>query len=317
MAEIHIIAPFIDANGGDWRAVDLYCHLRTAHHVSLWSPGEPIASMAHQYPIRRIKPYGGQVPASGILIVWGAHTEIGHWYEQVAFQKVILVHNLFAPDVLYRGLHRLTLNGTRPVEIKYVSKMLKDTIGLDGDVIYLAPHQDRFKPRKRTGSGNFVVGRASRDVLGKHHYSDVNLYRKLADKHIHVKVVGGSCLKPWLDESKYLELLPAVSQDLMAETLSGFDCFFYRTSLLIKEAFGLVVAEAMLCGLPVVCHSQGGYSEIIRHGENGFLFDTDAEAIEIIELLKHDKALRNNISECASSTIMELNQVPPLALGEH
>jgi hypothetical protein len=42
---------------------------------------------------------------------------------------------------------------------------------------------------------------------------------------------------------------------------------------------GRVVTEAMACGLPVVCHESGGYAEIIEHGRNGFLFDTQQEAL--------------------------------------
>ena len=38
-----------------------------------------------------------------------------------------------------------------------------------------------------------------------------------------------------------------------------------------NEAYGNVVAEAMACGVPVVAYKRGGPSEIIRHGETGFL----------------------------------------------
>jgi glycosyltransferase involved in cell wall biosynthesis len=84
--------------------------------------------------------------------------------------------------------------------------------------------------------------------------------------------------------------------------LQGLDCFFYRTSEEILEAWGRVVTEAMACGLPVVCHNRGGYAEIIEHGRNGFLFDTQEEALEILLRLKEDRQLRETVGVEARRT---------------
>lgn len=42
------------------------------------------------------------------------------------------------------------------------------------------------------------------------------------------------------------------------------------------EAFGNVAIEALACGVPVVAYSRGGPSEIVRHGETGFLVEPDS-----------------------------------------
>ncbi len=44
-----------------------------------------------------------------------------------------------------------------------------------------------------------------------------------------------------------------------------------------EEPFGMVVIEALACGTPVVAMNRGAVSEIIEHGVNGFLADTEAE----------------------------------------
>lgn len=41
-----------------------------------------------------------------------------------------------------------------------------------------------------------------------------------------------------------------------------------------RENFGLSEAEAELCGLPVVCSDWGGFKDVVRHGETGYLLET-------------------------------------------
>jgi UDP-glucose:tetrahydrobiopterin glucosyltransferase len=41
------------------------------------------------------------------------------------------------------------------------------------------------------------------------------------------------------------------------------------------EAFGNVAIEAMACGVPVVSYRRGGPSEVIVHGETGYLVEPD------------------------------------------
>ena len=42
------------------------------------------------------------------------------------------------------------------------------------------------------------------------------------------------------------------------------------------EAFGNVAIEALACGVPVIAYRRGGPSEIVKHGETGFLVEPDS-----------------------------------------
>lgn len=53
-----------------------------------------------------------------------------------------------------------------------------------------------------------------------------------------------------------------------------------------EEPFGLSVAEAMMCGTPVIAYARGSMLELIEHGKTGFLVNTVREAVESIRLLK-------------------------------
>lgn len=62
-----------------------------------------------------------------------------------------------------------------------------------------------------------------------------------------------------------------------------------------KEAFGLVLLEAMACGVPGIGTRIGGIPEVIVEGENGYIVelgDTDAAAEKAIALLQDEEKLQ-------------------------
>ena len=72
-----------------------------------------------------------------------------------------------------------------------------------------------------------------------------------------------------------------------------------------KESFGLVLLEAMACGVPCIGTNVGGIPEVIAHGETGFLVplgDVDGAAKHAISILK-DNALHQQISMAAKSSV--------------
>lgn len=66
-----------------------------------------------------------------------------------------------------------------------------------------------------------------------------------------------------------------------------------------SEPFGLSVAEAMLCGTPVIAFNKGAMPELIRHGETGFLVDNVTEAVEAVGQINSIK--RQKCHQWASS----------------
>ncbi|MBO8204906.1 glycosyltransferase family 4 protein [Prochlorococcus marinus] len=74
-----------------------------------------------------------------------------------------------------------------------------------------------------------------------------------------------------------------------------------------NEAYGNVVVEALACGVPVIAYKRGGPSEIIQHGQTGYLAEPDNKEIllsyvEIIEKIKR-KNCREWVEKNASADI--------------
>jgi len=74
-----------------------------------------------------------------------------------------------------------------------------------------------------------------------------------------------------------------------------------------NEAYGNVVVEALACGVPVIAYKRGGPSEIIQHGQTGYLADPDDKKnmlfyVETIEKIKRRKC-REWVEKNASADI--------------
>ncbi len=69
-----------------------------------------------------------------------------------------------------------------------------------------------------------------------------------------------------------------VSDEERLELLRGARALLFPIDW--PEPFGLVMAEAMACGTPVVARPKGAAPEVVVHGVTGFLADTHAQLVE-------------------------------------
>ena len=75
----------------------------------------------------------------------------------------------------------------------------------------------------------------------------------------------------------YVEFLGARPQSELPELYANCDAFVLPS---VREGMGLVLAEALLCGAPVIATASGGVTDIVRDGETGLLFpERDANAL--------------------------------------
>src|SRR5215218_7093721 len=313
--EIHLINPLSNAAGGtDWRTLALFDDLkRVGGKVCLWSEYTSDPVFSQRYPVKRIVPERFEFPKSGTFVFVGAFFPVGPWIRYTDPRRVVLIYNTWHPRELRRKLRQLSNRGRRKVEVVYASELTKRTAGdypgfvepslIDLERFVPAPSKSRSS---HSASTDFTVGRLSRANPKKHHSDDPRLYRRLVEEGCRVRIMGPSpSLKEELGGIEAVTLLPMFAEEAHL-FLQGLDCFFYRTSEGWSEPSGRVVTEAMACGLAVVCHESGGYAEIIEHGRNGFLFETQQEALEILLELKEDPALRERVGKEARRTAEEL-----------
>ncbi len=75
----------------------------------------------------------------------------------------------------------------------------------------------------------------------------------------------------------------------------------------LREGMGLVFAEALLCGAPVIAANSGGVTDIVQDGETGLLVpERDAAALAVaIEKLLNDRALASRLAQNGAAFVRE------------
>ncbi|ESY82057.1 group 1 glycosyl transferase [Mesorhizobium sp. LNHC221B00] len=304
---IHLFNGFQNPFGGSEReTLDLYRLLSADVPVRLWATSSRVSDeLMRQFPIRPVSPATRNAPDGGTYVFLGAHWRNKLWpYLIPKPRRLIYVFNTFHPKIIALTTRMPRLLGWPDAELVLISDFQKRLLRVEG-VVHPSPIDiDRFAPRQGRPDGPFTVGRLSRDTADKHHADDAALYEALLADGVAVRIQGGMPLRDRLAPHPLLELLPQ-GQFAAEQFLPTLDVFYYRTGSHV-ETFGRVVVEAMACGLPVVCHVHGGYADHIRHGENGFLFETTQQAAGILAELKADPARRETVGKKARQTVEQL-----------
>lgn len=308
VSTLHFAGHFDDPyTGAERELLDIRRLLQGRRPVQLWSDIAPHRFYAEQ-GVKAVKPFAGQFPKDGVLLVGGVHVVLGHWLQYARFERVILLYNLVSHERLFVMLSALRALTTCEVEVVFVSRTLQLSVSLPGRVINSLIDLEPFLAQRPatqpglTAVRPFTVGRHSRDISGKHHSQDPSLYRMLAANGMRVRVMGGLCLSGELGGVDGVELLPAGAESA-ADFCRSLDVFFYRTGTVI-EAYGRVVVEAMASGLPVVVGQKGGYEELISPGTSGLFVTTQEEAYNTLLALNKQPALARQIADAGRNEVI-------------
>ena len=304
---LHIINAFESATRGSERAaLEAARLLQQAVPTTVWSTVRPtpaLYSLAAEWDvsIQTIQPFAGRFPKGGVLLVWGTHFDPGMWLAASRCERVVIVNELFNYLHLFRRILEVRAAGLPQPVVLHVSTLLRDASAMPGPVLYTSGRLEAmFAVARPADRVPVVVGRVSRDTPDKHHVDDPLLYRALIAEGLAVRLQGATVLAAALKDRKEVELLPEGAQAVDA-FLANLDIFVYRTAGegRFVEPSGLVVAEAMAAGLPVVAIRPGGFADLFVHGVNGFLVDTQEEAYATVMRLARDPALRLTIGDAA------------------
>lgn len=288
--------------GGIERIVDMLARTLAArgHAVTLFS------NAASTCPVERIAWLGPSSGSRGDTLrntmqlaraVLGRRFDIVHSFSRLAYllpllpmpvPKLMSYQRQISPRTT-QGAHRLS-RGT--LEFTAISRQMIDVAPLVGRW-HLVPNgvplpAYTFKEHVEADAPLVFLGRVE-EIKGPHIAIEVarNLGRRL--------VIAGNIPREhegWFDR----HIAPHIDQDRVRYVGAVDDA--QKNSLLgsarallmpiqWEEPFGIVMAEAMACGTPVVGLRRGAVPEVVEHGVTGFVVDTVEEMMAAVGKLDY------------------------------
>ncbi len=165
--------------------------------------------------------------------------------------------------------------------------------------------QKTFTPKEKVAGDPFKLVTVGRFVLGKNMRQLLDLFARLDQKNFSFTLIGyGS----EFEETKryaydHLGLSPSVvsfihkpEKAIIAQHYRAADLFLFGST---KDTQGLVLAESMASGTPIVAFDGPGQRDSVRPGVNGFLVNSVEQMREKIMQIAHDPQLHETLQKGA------------------
>ena len=246
-------------------------HTTPDYALFFYQKSIPMVLTFHNYVLDRwMRPYSSRAQKIHYA------TDLPLW-TRLAIKKA---HTITAVSHFTAHLVRKDLNISRPVKVIYNGV----------DVNQFTPASSAQPSRKEVRvffSGNLIRRK------GAHRLPSI---AKQLQKNIRIFYTQGLRTRNSLSSHPKLQSVGSVPFEDMPNRYQEMDILLMPT---VREGFGLAVAEAMACGLPVVASDCSAIPELIDNGKGGFLCpvgDVNAFA-EKINLLADSPKLRREMGE--------------------
>jgi len=171
-----------------------------------------------------------------------------------------------------------------------------------------------FRPLTHRPREIFTIGRISRAAADKYSPRTWQIYARIPHP-IAARVMG------WAKEvrtqlgvpPRWATCLPAAAQT-PREFLATLQAMVHAGGQ-AAENWPRVGLEAMAAGVPIVAESRGGWREMIRHGQTGYLCESDDQFAYYTARLAYDEPHRLQIARQAR-TVLEAELAHPQAIWE-
>ncbi len=230
--------------------------------------------------------------------------------------------HLYEPDLVRRTSNRiyhLLLRHLRKIErIKdrkavlsadkvvtlssWMKKRLRDIYGIESLIVRPGIDTEFFRADKITGKSNMVLSVGALWPFKGHEMAIETIAEIDADIRPSLTIVADRKYPGYEQKLEQLAAKLGVVLNIM-KNISNEDLRdTYRTSMAVlccqhNEPYGLVLLEAMSCGIPVIAVKEGGFLDNIKNGENGIFVNRDpVEMAAALNDVLSDGVLREKLS---------------------
>ncbi len=284
-------------------ALDLSRSLKKRGHDVFMAvrAGTDIASAADEAGIKRIPiTRGGAVQPYNVFSITRAllaekfdilHAHTGNdywppllakWFTSSRNSRVFVTRHILSPPRGFSARFYFQNVDTVCVSDSVLQKMKGFSApGSPLHLVYPGIDLERFTPERyepavrrsfKIPDGEFVIG-----TMHKWFSKNSAIIERLLEDFQEIKILIAGELKP--HEIAQVKNLKNTERIFLTGIIKNMPEFYRSCDLFLfpsfDEAFGMVVAEAMLMGLPVLTAASGGASEIFNEGECGYKIDAD------------------------------------------
>lgn len=321
--------------------INCICH----RYTDAWIPSGYLKNVAiHPWRLQTIKFLRYDITGVRYVIkaIQGGHLDIIHTNYALTAFGAFLARKLGLPHVWHirEYLDKPYINGTIVGGRNWLRKKINNA---SARIVVSAPCRDFWKLKQENtytindavlnvkescyvqGKQPYILYCSSFLCEAKGVFVAVSAYGKsgLSMQCIRLKVVGNASddvrekIKAIAAEYQCADMLDFIQAQEDVKPLFANAMAYINPSM--KEGMGRTTAEAMFYGCPVVACASGGTLDLIRHGETGWLFDTEEECAELLKkvcttdqnqvILRAQEFAKQNLSiENYGSKILEVYQ---------
>lgn len=184
---------------------------------------------------------------------------------------------------------------TFPKKIQRISKIIKNPISVSFS------EKLKFEDKENT---ILSVGRLAEE---KNHLDLLKSFKLISSKipNWKLKIIGSGPLESQI--KSFIEANDLVNRVELIKEVKNIELEYQKAKFLIMpsryEGFGLVIAEALSCGLPVVLFKNGNSSNLIMNDFNGIVISNNSQqienlAIEVEKLAKNENLIKELAKNC-------------------
>lgn len=183
--------------------------------------------------------------------------------------KIIPVYKKYNADNFYVSIS----NSDRSPELDYIATVYNG-INVDEFTFNAKPKDyllffGRIHPEKGTHEAIQIAKKSGRKLIISGLIQDDTYFEKK--------------VKPFINNEDIVYVGNSATKE--RDKLLG-EAFALLHPISFNEPFGLSVAEAMLCGTPVIAFNRGSMHELIEDSKTGFLVDTIDQAVDSVNNIK-------------------------------
>lgn len=260
------------------------------------------------------------------LVCRGANVVTAHicnatWYEERrrSADTIRATEHLFA--ALVNRLERMLFRSATQAEVIAVSERvavdLREAYGRLArvSVVYHGVDLERFTPLRRE-SCRSAVRRSfgiPEDALVALYVGDLRKGGRTAIEALssapdwHLLTVSRTAPMPYAAYAKERgvsnRVVLAPPTDVIEQFYAASDAFVFPSAY---DAFGMVVTEAMASGLPVIVSAAAGASELVEHGDSGFIIASAKDCMSIgayLSAWSRDRVQLDRMGEAARRAV--------------